>query len=104
MALIYANKRDKNGNADHSFEIYLKEKGSSNLMRCKIIRRLWKTGEVSRFYKNHRARLESLDKMSSGTIIVLTDLNLKKGRTPNQHSSGRCIRSLVRFACKTFGW
>jgi transposase InsO family protein len=46
---FYANKRDKNGNADHPFEIFLKEKGIEQILCGVIILRPWKTREVPRF-------------------------------------------------------
>jgi len=61
---FYANKRDKNDYADHAFEIFLKEKGIKQIL-CGVNhpQTNGKQEKFHDFYKNHRARFESLDKM-----------------------------------------
>ncbi len=61
---FYANKRDKNGKADHAFEIFLKERGISQIL-CGVNhpQTNGKQEKFHDFYKNHRGRFDSLDKM-----------------------------------------
>lgn len=83
---FYANKRDKNGNADHSFEIFLKEKGIKQIL-CGVNhpQTNGKQEKFHDFYKNHRGRFDSLEKMVTWyNNRPHGSLNLRRAETPNQ--------------------
>ncbi len=59
---FYANKRDKDGEADHSFENYCKEKGIKQLL-CKY-NHPQSNGKIEKWfdtYEKHRYRFDSID-------------------------------------------
>ena len=83
---FYANKRDKNENADHAFEIFLKENGIKQIL-CGVNhpQTNGKQEKFHDFYKNHRARFESLDKLIEWyNNRPHGSLNLRWAETPNQ--------------------
>ncbi|HMB46274.1 MAG TPA: IS481 family transposase, partial [Candidatus Methanoperedens sp.] len=83
---FYANKRDKNGYADHAFEIFLKDKGIKQIL-CGVNhpQTNGKQEKFHDFYKNHRGRFESLDKMIEWyNNRPHGSLNLRRAETPNQ--------------------
>ncbi len=59
---FYANKRDKDGEADHAFENYCKEKGIKHLL-CKY-NHPQSNGKIEKWfdtYEKHRYRFDSMD-------------------------------------------
>jgi hypothetical protein len=91
---FYANKRDKNEYAEHAFELFLKDKGIKQIL-CGVNhpQTNGKQEKFHDFYKNHRGRFESLDKLiewynnrPSRCFEFKTGRNAK-----SRHSSGRCI-------------
>jgi putative transposase len=104
---FYANKRDKNGNADHPFEIFLKEKGIKQIL-CGVNhpQTNGKQEKFHDFYKNHRGRFDSLDKM----VIWYNNrphgsLNLRRAETPNEAFIRKMHPEVwLGLAFKMFGW
>jgi putative transposase len=104
---FYANKRDKNGYADHAFEIFLKDKGIKQIL-CGVNhpQTNGKQEKFHDFYKNHRGRFESLDEM----IVWYNNrphgsLNLRRAETPNQAFIRKMHPEVwLGFAFKMFGW
>jgi putative transposase len=104
---FYANTRDKNGNADHTFEIFLKEKGIKHIL-CGVNhpQTNGKQEKFHDFYKNHRARFESLDKMITWyNNRPHGALNLRQAETPNMAFIMKMPPEVwLGFAFKMFGW
>jgi putative transposase len=104
---FYANTRDKNGKAEHPFEIFFKNKGIRQIL-CGVNhpQTNGKQEKFHVFYKNHRARFESLD----GMVMWYNDrphgsLNLRRAETPNEAFIRRMPPEVwLGFAIKTFGW
>jgi putative transposase len=104
---FYANKRDKNGKADHAFESFLKKKEIEHIL-CGVNhpQTNGKQEKFHDFYKNHRARFDSLDKM----IVWYNNrphgaLNLRRAETPNMAFIMKMPPEVwLGFAFKTFGW
>ncbi|MGZ8538903.1 MAG: DDE-type integrase/transposase/recombinase [Flavisolibacter sp.] len=104
---FYANKRDKNGYADHAFEIFLKDKGIKQIL-CGVNhpQTNGKQEKFHDFYKNHRGRFESLDKMIEWyNNRPHGSLNLRRAETPNQAFIRKMHPEVwLGFAFKMFGW
>ena len=82
---FYANKRDKKGNADHGFENFLKDKGIKQIL-CGVNhpQTNGKQEKFHDFYKNHRARFDSLDELIEWyNNRPHGALNLRIAETPN---------------------
>jgi putative transposase len=104
---FYANKRDKNGNAEHSFEIYLKQKNIKQIL-CGVNhpQTNGKQEKFHDFYKNHRARFDCLDKMIEWyNNRPHGSLNLRRAETPNQAFIQKMRPEVwLGFAIKAFDW
>lgn len=104
---FYANKRYKNGNAYHPFEIFLKEKGIRQIL-CGVNhpQTNGKQEKFHDFYKNHRARFESLEKMVTWyNNRPHGSLNLRRAETPNDAFIRKMYPEVwLGFAFKMFGW
>lgn len=104
---FYANKRDKNGKADHPFEIFLKEKGIKQIL-CGVNhpQTNGKQEKFHDFYKNHRGRFDSLDKMVTWyNNRPHGSLNLRRAETPNDAFIRKMHPEVwLGFAFKMFGW
>ncbi len=104
---FYANKRDKYGRADHAFESFLRENGIQHIL-CGVNhpQTNGKQEKFHDFYKNHRARFESLDKM----VFWYNNrphgaLNLRRAETPNEAFINKMPPEVwLGFAFKMFGW
>jgi putative transposase len=104
---FYANKRNKKGNADHGFEIFLKEMGIKQIL-CGVNhpQTNGKQEKFHDFYKNHRARFNSLDELVEWyNNRPHGSLNLRWAETPND-AFIRKMRPEVwfGFAAKLFKW
>ncbi|HEX7575645.1 MAG TPA: IS481 family transposase [Candidatus Methanoperedens sp.] len=104
---FYANKRDKNGNADHPFEIFLKEKGIKQIL-CGVNhpQTNGKQEKFHDFYKNHRGRFDSLEMMVTWyNNRPHGSLNLRRAETPNEAFIRKMHPEVwLGFAFKMFGW
>ena len=84
---FYANKRDKNGEAEHKFESYCENKGIQ-LILCKY-HHPQSNGKIERFfqtYKKHRHRFATLDEFVSwyNTIRPHMSLDFDNFETPEK--------------------
>jgi transposase InsO family protein len=84
--LFYADKRDKNGVADHAFEGFLKKQGIAQIL-CGV-NHPQTNGKVEKwfdFYEHHRARYGSMrDLVDWYNDRMHGSLNMKICETPNQ--------------------
>ncbi len=81
-----SNKRDKNEYAEHAFELFLKDKGIKQIL-CDVNhpQTNGKEEKFHDFYKNHRGRFESLDKLIEWyNNRPHFALNLRRAETPDQ--------------------
>jgi putative transposase len=104
---FYANKRDKKGNAKHGFEIFLKERGINQIL-CGVNhpQTNGKQEKFHDFYKNHRARFNSLVELVGWyNNRPHGSLNLRRAETPNEAFIRKMrLEVWFGFAVKSFGW
>ena len=97
-AEFYANKRDKYGNAQHSFELFCKEQGIKHILcRVKHPQTNGKLGKFFHIYDLHRQRFDSLEKFIHWYNVVRPhmSLNFDELETPEQAFYARLTPILV---------
>ena len=102
-AEFYANKRDKHGNASHSFEQYCKEHGIKQVL-CRY-NHPQSNGKLEKWfdtYETHRYRYDSLDDFIDwyNTVKPHYSLDFNRLETPEQAFWRKCRSVLIRNCCE----